>query len=74
MSVTIKELETELGTVKERVKTLERQLESESNKRGSVNSSVSRLVDSVAELKQNFNTLHSDVQDRLKVLYNKAKK
>jgi len=74
MSVTMKQLETELITVCERVKNLEAKLEKVDNKKGNVSSNVSRLADSVVELKQNFNLLHASVQEKIKVLYEQVKK
>ncbi len=74
MPVTMKQLETELDSVKQRVKVLEGQLEQKDDQQGNVNSNVNRLADSIAELKQNFNTLHGSLQDRLKVIYEQLKK
>ena len=70
----MKQLETELVAVRERVKVLENQLKAVNSKKAKVNSSVSRLSDSVVELKQNFNSFHGSVQDRLKVIYEQLKK
>ena len=74
MPATMKQLETELGEVRQRLKVLEGQLKEDSVQNGSVNSNISRLADSIAELKQNFNTLHGSLQERLKVIYEQLKK
>ena len=70
----MKQLETELGEVRQRLKVLEGQLKEDSVQNGSVNSNISRLADSIAELKQNFSTLHGSLQERLKVIYEQLKK
>ncbi len=74
MPATMKQLETELGEVRQRLKVLEGQVKEGSVQNGSVNSNISRLADSIAELKQNFNTLHGSLQERLKVIYEQLKK
>ncbi len=74
MPATMKQLETELSEVRQRLKVLEGQVKEDSVQNGSVNSNISRLADSIAELKQNFNTLHGSLQERLKVIYEQLKK
>ena len=74
MPATMKQLETELSEVRQRLKVLEGQVKEDSVQSGSVNSNINRLADSIAELKQNFNTLHGSLQERLKVIYEQLKK
>ena len=77
MSTTVnKKLETELTEVRDKLKQVvtrlnqvEKNLKTQTQKQIKTSNSTGHLLDSVAELKENFNRFHESVQTRVQALY-----